>query len=212
MGGGHYLATMRVSGTVGSGNYEVNGQPQRFTLTREANGLMLESGGSGYRLTRSAVGAATAPEDAQAAAGLVGNWRNDSSSAQFNSDGSGVVNGVPGRYEVRGNRVTLTGATAQTVIRFELHGDILALTVNGKPVTLNRVRDAGGEGEVRVELVGRWCLISLTATESTLTTHARNGKGTTYQMAKRNHPGKVHDPMIMLNGQAYVSFFNKAPW
>ena len=93
----------------------------------------------------------------------MGTWRNDSSSAQFNSDGTGVVNGVPGRYEVRGNRVTLTGATAQTVIRFELHGDILALTVNGKPVTLNRVRDAGGEGEVRVELVGRWCLISLTA-------------------------------------------------
>src|SRR5580765_6981215 len=66
LGGGHYLATMRVSGTVGSGSYDVNGQAQRFTLTREANGLMLEAGGAGYRLTRRALDTATATEDIQA--------------------------------------------------------------------------------------------------------------------------------------------------
>jgi hypothetical protein len=51
-----------------------------------------------------------------------------------------------------------------------------------------------------------------TATEGTLTTHSVSGKATTYQMMKRNHPGKVRDPMIVLDGQAYVTFFSKPPW
>ena len=199
-----------------------------------------------------------APDDVQSAAQLVGRWSNANSSAQFNADGTGNVNGTPGRFEIRGNRLTLIGAQTQATVRFEVHGDVLALTVNGKPVTMNRVKDEAGEGAVRVELVGRWCLTSLaapaqkdpsskqcltlngngtyafaagsevsakgaarapagdsgtwTATDATLTTHSVSGKATTYQMAKRNHPGKVRDPMIVLDGQAYVSFFNKAPW
>jgi len=165
------------------------------------------------------------------------------------------VNGTPGRFEIRGNRLTLIGEQTQATVRFEVHGDVLALTVNGRPVTMNRVKDEAGEGSVRVELVGRWCLTSLTApaqrdtqakqcltlhgngtyafaaapdrsaakapagdsgtwtaTDTTLITHSVSGKATTYHMMKRNHPGKVHDPMIVLDGQAYVSFFNKPPW
>lgn len=259
--GGHYLATMKVSGTLASGSYDVNGQAHRFTLTREAEGLRLTSGGAAYRLTRrvSTALAAPAPEAAQAAPDLVGSWRNSTSSAQFNADGTGVVNGTPGRYEIRGNRLTLIGAQAENTARFEVHGDVLALNVNGKPVTLNRVKEEVGEGGVRVELVGKWCWISLseanqgarkfsrcltlngtgtyafadetdsrnpngggkslaadsgtwTAIETSLTTHSLSGKATTYRLEKRNHPGKVRDPMIVLDGQAYVSFYRKTPW
>ncbi|MEO8371212.1 MAG: hypothetical protein ABI806_18655 [Candidatus Solibacter sp.] len=259
--GSHFPATFRVAGSLGTGSYEVNGQARTFTLAREANGLLLESGGTAYRLARkaSSVLPPASPEDIQAAGGLVGSWRNATSSAQFNSDGTGIVNGTAGRFEIRGTRLTLIGAQAQTTVRFELHSDILALTVNGKPVTLNRVKDEAGEGSVRVELVGRWCWTSLTAptqenlrskqcftlngngtyafataaevtaaknatkvpvgdsgtwtaTDSILTTHSVSGKATTYQLSKRNHPGKVRDPMIVLDGQAYVTFFNKAPW
>jgi hypothetical protein len=139
-----------------------------------------------------------------------------------------------------------------------VHGDVLALNVNGKPLTLNRVKEEAGEGSVRVELVGKWCWISLTAanqarkfsrcltltgsgtyafagetdshnpngganspaadsgiwtaTETSLTTHSLSGKATTYRLEKRNHPGKVRDPMIVLDGQAYVTFYTKTPW
>ena len=51
-----------------------------------------------------------------------------------------------------------------------------------------------------------------TATETTLTTHSRSGKATTYRLEKRNHPKNVRDPMIVLNGQAYVTAYNKPPW
>ncbi|MGD0776608.1 MAG: hypothetical protein ABSC05_27650 [Candidatus Solibacter sp.] len=252
-----YVATMKVSGTVASGSYDVNGLARRFTLTRETEGFMLTSGTAAYRLMRR-VSTTLAPEAAQGAADLVGRWRDSTSSAQFNTDGTAVVNGNPGRYEIHGNRLTLIGAQAENTARFEVHGDVLALTVNGKPVTLNRVKEEVGEGSVRVELVGKWCWISLTeanqarkfsrcltltgggsyafagetdshnpkaganspaadsgnwtATETSLTTHSLSGKATTYRLERRNHPGKVRDPMIVLDGQAYVSFYTKTPW
>ena len=255
--GESYLVSMKVTGTVASGSYDVNGQAHRFTLTREAEGFMLTIGAATYRLTRR-VSTALAPEAAQSAADPVGRWHSSTSSAQFNTDGTAVVNGTPGRYEIRGNRLTLIGEQTENTARFEVHGDVLALNVNGKPVTLNRVKEEVGEGSVRVELVGKWCWISLseanqarkfsrcltltgagtyafadetdshnpkgaanslaadsgiwTATETSLTTHSLSGKATTYRLERRNHPGKVRDPMIVLDGQAYVSFYTKTPW
>jgi hypothetical protein len=255
--GEHYLATMKVSGNVASGSYDVNGLAHRFTLTREAEGFIMTSGPAAYHLTRR-VSTALTSEAAQAAADLVGRWSDSTSSAQFNTDGTAVVNGTPGRYEIHGNRLTLIGAQAENTARFEVHGDVLALNVNGKPLTLNRVKEEAGEGSVRVELVGKWCWISLTAanqarkfsrcltltgsgtyafadetdshnpnggtnspaadsgiwtaTETSLTTHSLSGKATTYRLEKRNHPGKVRDPMIVLDGQAYVTFYTKTPW
>jgi hypothetical protein len=51
-----------------------------------------------------------------------------------------------------------------------------------------------------------------TATETTLTAHSRSGKTVTYTLEKRNHPKNVRDPMIVLDGQAFVTAYNKAPW
>jgi hypothetical protein len=50
-----------------------------------------------------------------------------------------------------------------------------------------------------------------TATETTLTARSRSGKTTVYTLEKRNHP-KNKDPMIVLNGQTFVTFYNKPPW
>lgn len=38
-----------------------------------------------------------------------------------------------------------------------------------------------------------------------------NGQGS-YRLEKRNHPKNVNDPMIVLDGQPYVTAYNKAPW
>ena len=53
---------------------------------------------------------------------------------------------------------------------------------------------------------------SWTATESTLTTRSVGGRVTVYRLEKRNHPKNVRDPMIVLNGETFVTYFNKPPW
>ena len=51
-----------------------------------------------------------------------------------------------------------------------------------------------------------------TATATTITSHSRaRGATTTYTLEKRNHP-KNHDPMLVLDGQAYVTYGPRAPW
>ena len=51
-----------------------------------------------------------------------------------------------------------------------------------------------------------------TATETTLTTRSVSGRVTVYRLEKRNHPKNVRDPMIVLNGDTFVTFYNKPPW
>ena len=53
---------------------------------------------------------------------------------------------------------------------------------------------------------GRW-----TATSSTLTALSNSGEKTVYPIELRNHP-KTGDPMIVVDGDAYVTAFQKRPW
>ena len=264
-----FPAAMKASGTIASGHFEVNGQEFAFTLTQDGTGFRLASAGSEYRVARKATAAPTAepapaapaaaPAGGRTTGSIVGSWRNATGSARFNADGTGMVDGTPGRYEIRGNQLTLIWAQGQATVPFEVRGDVLSLTVNGVAATLNRVKEEAGEGSVHTELVGKWCWISVTtanqgayqssrcftlngngtyayagasdsynpnggassqsadsgtwtATESTLTTHSRGGKSSTYRLEKRNHPKNVRDPMIVLDGQAFVTALNKPPW
>lgn len=51
-----------------------------------------------------------------------------------------------------------------------------------------------------------------TATESTLTLTPNGGESRTYGMEKRNHPKNTSDPMIVLDGKAWVTTKRRAPW
>lgn len=53
---------------------------------------------------------------------------------------------------------------------------------------------------------GRW-----SATGNSLTAQSRSGRTSSYRMEKRNHP-KNRDPMICLDGECYVTYWQKAPW
>jgi hypothetical protein len=262
-----FPAAMKASGAIASGSFDFNGQSFAFTLTRDDDGFLLASAGTVYHLERKASAAPAAPPapavpvvPAAAPAGsIVGSWRNATGAARFNADGTGVVDGTPGRYQIRGNQLTMTGAQGQATVQFEVLGDVLTLTVNGLAVSLNRVREETGEGSIHTELVGKWCWITVTtanqgagessrcitlagngtytrvgesdsynpnggaaaqsadsgtwtATETSLTTHSRAGKTTTYRLEKRNHPKNVRDPMIVLDGQTYVTAYSKPPW
>ncbi len=263
--GGEYAGTLTVNGaglpvTVksaganASGSFTANGQRYAFTLTPSARGLVLASDGTEYRLERQ--GAAPAP---QSNASIVGYWRNASGYARFNADGTGVMDGTPGRYEIRGNELALIGQQGQVALQFELRGDVLTLMANGKSIALNRVKEEAGDGSIRPELVGKWCWISVTqaqkggrqssrcitlnvdgsyiyagetdsynpygsatsqfsdagswtATETTLTARSRSGKTIVYQLEKRNHPQNRNDPMIVLNGDTFVTQYARQPW
>lgn len=50
------------------------------------------------------------------------------------------------------------------------------------------------------------------ATESTLTLTPNGGEARTYGMEKRNHPKNTSDPMIVLDGKAFVTTTRRAPW
>jgi hypothetical protein len=254
-----------VTGKAGNGNVtgvvQINGGSYSFTLTPTGAGLKLATEGAEYTLARMAETPGSPPEPARkqpSSGSIVGSWRNATGSARFNSDGTGVVDGQAGRYEIRDNQLTLIGAQGRVTLPFEVAGDRLTLTVNGAVVVLNRVREESGAGSIHAELVGKWCWISITtaqqggrqssqcitlepsgaysyvggsdnyspyggvtsqsadsgtwtATETTLTARSRSGKTTVYALEKRNHP-KNKDPMIVLNGQTFVTYFNKPPW
>ncbi|MFN7936223.1 MAG: hypothetical protein U0R19_23030 [Bryobacteraceae bacterium] len=50
-----------------------------------------------------------------------------------------------------------------------------------------------------------------TATATSITSRSASGRVTTFQLERRNHP-KTNDPMLVLNGQTFVTFYQKAPW
>jgi hypothetical protein len=51
-----------------------------------------------------------------------------------------------------------------------------------------------------------------TATDSSITFQSQGGKTTTYSLEKKNHPKNVRDPMIVLDGQPFVTYGPKDPW
>lgn len=53
---------------------------------------------------------------------------------------------------------------------------------------------------------GRW-----TATRTTLTAYSNSGERIVYPIELRNHP-KNGDPMIVVDGDAYVTVYQKRPW
>src|SRR5204863_9700408 len=115
------------------------------------NGLKLASDGQEYLLARKGGAPASTIEpigDQSGAGSIVGSWRNATGSARFNADGTGVVDGQPGRYEIQGNQLTLIGAQGRITLPFAVRGDTLTLTANGAAVILNRVKETGGPGGI----------------------------------------------------------------
>ena len=53
---------------------------------------------------------------------------------------------------------------------------------------------------------GRW-----TATATTFTAYSNTGETKTYSLEKRNHP-KTGDPMLIVDGDAFVTYYQKQPW
>ena len=124
---------VKASGANADGTVNVNGQTYAFTLTPAGNGYKVTSEGREDLEERKVE---EKPATAGAPAGIVGIWRGAQGTARFNADGTGMVDGNPGRYEIRGNQMTLIGAQGQITLGFDLRGDVLTITGSGGAVML----------------------------------------------------------------------------
>lgn len=57
-----------------------------------------------------------------------------------------------------------------------------------------------------------WDSGTWTATDTTITANSRLKGLVTYRLEKRNHPKNTNDPMLVLDGQAFVTAWQKPPW
>jgi hypothetical protein len=94
-----------------------------------------------------------------------------------------------------------SGGGRQTETVLTLNGDG-TYTFFGLSSSSNPLGSATSETRER----GTW-----TATEDSLTLTC-DGQARTFAMEKRNHPKNVNDPMIVLDGKAFVTVTLKAPW
>src|SRR5207253_5416094 len=124
-----------------------------FTLTPVGDGLKLASDGAEYLLKKHIENASAAEVSAAKPEGggkpndaIVGLWRNPQGYARFNADGSGEMDGHPGRYEIQGNQLTLSSPEGRLALQFEVRGDTLTLTGGGNAIALNRIREEAGPG------------------------------------------------------------------
>ena len=49
------------------------------------------------------------------------------------------------------------------------------------------------------------------ATQTQLTARSNSGQVQTFELGRQNHP-KNNDPMLLINGQAFVTYYQKPPW
>jgi hypothetical protein len=185
----------------------------------------------------------------------------------FTKDGRCNYQGQVFSYTASSSQITLTTPQGSVVMPYQLNGDQLQLTVNGQSFVYQRGTQSSSSaapaaGAVAQELVGKWCYVNVTSTNSggsstdeciTLNPNGtfeyyaersmsanspsawagtssqnadqgtwwvegdrihyrsqKQGQGS-YQLQKLNHP-KTGEPMIVLDGTAYVTFYQKPAW
>ena len=197
--------------------------------------------------------------------GLVGRWQSSEATVQIKDDGTLILNGDTYRYAVKGEVITLGNNEGAVQFPFQLSGDTLRVTVDGRTVVYKRLNGklsgegpASGAGMNPAELIGKWCYMAnvntgsggrmsnrcftlypngsyeyysetsssgpiassasqesdsgtWTATATTITRNSRSLGTATYSLEKRNHP-KNGDPMLVIDGDAYVTYSPRSPW
>ncbi|MBL7859135.1 MAG: hypothetical protein JNM57_15690 [Cyclobacteriaceae bacterium] len=203
---------------------------------------------------------------------LIGVWSNYGESIEFQSNNQCIYQSRTFPYTASGNQITLQTTQGNVTMGYTVDGNELSLTINGQnfvyirgnaaPGTGNANKTTSGNKNLDLSLVGKWCYVNVTSTNSggtssdecitinangtyeyysersmSVNTNAFAGgtnsqssdRGTwwiegdrihytsqsqgpgSYQLQKRNHP-KNGDPMIILDGTTYVTYYQKAPW
>jgi hypothetical protein len=196
---------------------------------------------------------------------LVGRWQSDEATVEIRNDGTLTINSEEFEYRIKGSVITISDDEGSVDIPFQLSGDRLIVTVEGRRITYVRLKgraeqqNATGRDGIRRELVGKWCWISgvnlnssnsrmtnrcftlyengtydyysetssggdygssasqesdsgrWSATSTTITAYSNTRGKLTFSLEKRNHP-KTGDPMLILDGEVFVTAYRKEPW
>lgn len=114
--------------------------------------------------------------------------------------GGGIPQDLVGKWCYQAN-VQAQGGGRQSDICFTLKGDG-SYEYTGEASNSN---PNGGSNSQSWDY-GRW-----SATATSLTAHSNSGETKTYTLERRNHP-KTRDPMLMVDGDAFVTYYKKNPW
>jgi hypothetical protein len=201
---------------------------------------------------------------------IIGTWSDKGELITFSPSGQCTYLGQNYPYSITSNQLTFQTSQGNIVMAYIVKNNQLTLSANGKDVVYSKGNNSNatqtnqnqGDKRVAQELVGKWCYVNVTTTNSggatsdeciTLKadgtyeyysersmstntdafwagTNSQNGdRGTwtfdgnriynnsqtngqgSYQLQKVNHP-KNGDPMIVLDGKAYVTYYQKSPW
>ena len=246
------------------------GMRTEYQYQLSASSLTLSGGDIDGTITFTRAGTSGASpqavSEAATSANLVGTWSGYGETVEFTNDGRCNYQGQVFAYTASASQITLTTSQGSVVMPYLLAGDQLKLTVNGQSFTYQRglqQQKAAPTGvAVAQELVGKWCYVNVTSTNSggsssdeCITLHPngtfdyysersmsanspsawsgtssqnadqgtwwiederihyrsqKQGQGS-YQLQKVNHP-KTGEPMIVLDGTAYVTFYQKPAW
>ncbi len=117
-----------------------------------------------------------------------------------NSGGGGNPQDLVGKWCYSAN-VNASGGGRQSDLCFTLNSNG---TYEYSGATSNSNIYGGSNSSSRDS--GRW-----SATSNSLTARSNSGTTTTYTLERRNHP-KTGDPMLMVDGDAFVTHYQKRPW
>jgi len=119
----------------------------------------------------------------------------------------GAAAAPSGHAELAGSWCYVSNVYAQDGGRFS--NSVLALCADGTYEWKAESSSSNPFGQTGMQEheTGRW-----SATDATLTLTSDGRGSRTFQLEKRNHPKNTNDPMIVLDGQAYVTTTSRAPW
>lgn len=259
------------------------GQTTVYSCTLQENSLTLSGGDldQPVTFTRNGSGIQEQPQNVSAPAelkaqsnshndaDLIGIWSGNGETIEFKSNGQCIYIGNTFTYQLSQGHIILSTAQGNVMFAYQINGNQLSLTANGKQITYQRGTSGASAvsgntktGNVAQELVGKWCWTNVSTTNSGGSSSSEcivlNANGTyeynsersmdvntstfyagtasqgsdqgtwwvqgdkifynsqtrgqgSYQLQKQNHP-KTGDPMILLNGEPYVTFYQKQPW
>lgn len=112
----------------------------------------------------------------------------------------GVQPELVGKWCLVKNFTANTGGSSSSAC-FELRANGTYVFASERSMSASTGGTSSSSGDA-----GRW-----SATANSITAMSNSGRSTTYRLEKRNHP-KNHDPMLCLDGDCYVTYWNKPRW
>lgn len=183
------------------GSITINGEEYTYKVK---NSVITVSGGEGSLAFPFEMDGDTLTVDAQGRevvyTRLKGKANADQGTATGTGGGEGIMSALVGKWCYMSN---LTGSNSYMSSR------CFVLNQNGTYEYSAESSSSGAYGSTAGQSYdsGRW-----TATQTTLTAYSNKHGKIVYPIELRNHPKNKNDPMIVVDGDAYVTATQRRPW